>query len=206
VRKLFSLITLCFFSLGGCDQPPPKSYKNKQENNKLSSHLKRNDKSISPSSSPNSAHIGVLDFNKVWQEAKAPERIRSDIQEKRRNYQKEVIKFEEQLRREEESLQSQHEKISAEEYQKKKKKFEEAVLDLQKKVQYRKQGLEKAYSSAMNEVADTLNKIVEKIAQEQKLDLILSATQIAYNNKELNITTQVIDELDMMLSHVELKE
>lgn len=206
MRKLFSLITLCFLSLAGCDQPSSKPYEKKKESSKLSPPLKEPNKTSGASSSHNLTRIGVLDFNKVWQEAKAPERIRNDIQEKRRNYQKEVIKFEEQLRREEESLQSQHEKISAEEYQNKKKKFEEAVLDLQKKVQYRKQGLEKAYSSAMNEVGDTLNKIVEKIAQEQRLDLILSATHVAFSAKELNITSQVINELDMMLSHVELKE
>lgn len=198
--KLYFFMTLCIFGLGGCDQSSPKSQQENPVRIKSSTVSGKKNKTANLVTPHNSLRIVILDFNKVWQEAKAPEKIRNDIQNKRRDYQREVIKFEEQLRKDEESLQSQHEKISAEEYQDKKKKFELAVLDLQKKVQHRKQGLEKSYSTSMNKVGVMLNKIVEKIAKEQKLDLVLSATHVAFSIEGLNITEQVINELDAALA------
>lgn len=196
------------FLLGGCDSSSaPKNSQASAHSPKLSSHESdskstEDEGSASKESAP--LRIGILDFNKVWHEAKAPQQIREAIQAKRRAYQKEIITLEEKLRLEELNLQKEHEKLSAADYQERRKKFESQVLDVQKQAQAHKKGLEKSYTDAMALVSERLNDVIKKIAQKKHLTLILSQTQVAFTETDLDITPQVMADLDQALPSVEL--
>lgn len=211
-RTILTSLFLCtlFLSVSGCDSAPPK-VKAQVQKKETTTELEppKTDKTPSSQSEEknlksSSLRIGVLDFNKVWHDAKAPQHIRDGIQKKRRQYQKEIIKLEEKLRHQEVSLQAEHDKLSAEEYQERRKKFESEVLAVQKQAQAHKQRLEKSYTFAMGQVSETLNKIIEQIAHKKKLTLILSQAQVAFHENSLDITPQVMKELDAALPSIDL--
>lgn len=57
------------------------------------------------------------------------------------------------------------------------------------------QDLNNAQSRAMQKLLTDVAKVVNKIAQDQKYDLILQGESVPYSNKRLNITDQVIADL-----------
>lgn len=206
IPLLFISISVAFL-LSGCDAPKIKSRRAVKVKEAVSEVNQEVAATSSKSPDKRAAFkLGVLDFNRVWLEAKAPVQIRKDIQEKRKKYQLEIIRMEEKLRREENDLQDQHEKLSADEYNEKRKKFEAEVLRVQRQVKLHKGQLEKVYNDAMQRVSKKLTKIVQQVAQEKGFLLILSRTQVAFSENKLDITEEVLAELDKTVPQVAMTE
>jgi Skp family chaperone for outer membrane proteins len=77
---------------------------------------------------------------------------------------------------------------------------------VQRKVQQRKQNLDKALNDAMFEVQKSLNKIVVDLAKEHSLTLVLRKEQTVLVAKPLNITEVVLQRLDQVVPTIKVVE
>lgn len=149
-------------------------------------------------------HIAVVDFDRIWREAKAAVYVRDELEKIRESYQKEVIKFEGELRTKEESLRKKQETLSSEKYEKLRADFENEVKQVQKEVQARKQKLEHVFQVSMDAIRDNLTQAVKEVAEREKYEIVLSESQIAYHTKKYNITEQVLETLNKRLPTIKL--
>jgi outer membrane protein len=76
------------------------------------------------------------------------------------------------------------------------KEFEKKQRDLQYLMQDLNEEYKKLQTDARISILTTINSVVDTIAKKQKFDLIAERANIMYFTKELDITDQVISELN----------
>ena len=151
------------------------------------------------------ANVAVVDVQKLMTDSKAAQSIQKQIETKRQQYQQEFSKHEEELRNSEKSLAEARGNLSAEEFNDRRQDFENKLLETRKLVQKRRRALEKAAAAALAQLRNKVVGIVATIADDQKIDLVITRQNIILVDKDLDITAQVLKQLDSSLSKIELK-
>ena len=88
---------------------------------------------------------------------------------------------------------------------KKAQEFEAKRLEARKAIQDKKSKLDAAYTEAMNSLTQKIYEVCQKIADEQKIDLVITRQNIIVGSMALDITDAVLKGLDDALPSVELK-
>lgn len=148
--------------------------------------------------------IAVLDTQKVMEKSKAVQSIQEQIGQRRSEYQNQLSQKEQQLREENKKLEQQRSVLSAEAYQKKKKKLEKRIQKIQGDVQSQKKGLQKVYNRAMNEVKKELVEIVGNIAEKREIDLVVNKSAVLLVRRKMEITDDALDALNSKLKTVDV--
>jgi Skp family chaperone for outer membrane proteins len=141
----------------------------------------------------------VVDMQQVLQESKAVVSVKAQIDKRRAAIQDEVSKLETELRSSEKSLQDARPTLSQDEFETRRKSFEQRVSQVQAIVQDRRQSLEKAYSDAMNEIRKQLLEIIAKTAEKDSIALVLSKQQVIMVDRKYEKTADILAELDAQL-------
>lgn len=150
--------------------------------------------------------IAIIDIDAIKRNAAVVKDIRSQIGTYRSAFQAEIQKEETELRNSNQVLARQRTILSPEAFAVERRKFEQRVVLVQRKVQQRKQELEKAQGTAMRTVLAALNEIITGIASERNLTLILRANQVILSAPSLNISKEVLERLDNMLPSLAIAE
>jgi Skp family chaperone for outer membrane proteins len=150
--------------------------------------------------------MAVIDMNAVRRNATAVKDIRVQVEKFRAEFQAEIKKEEEELRTANQELGRQRAILSPEAFTDERRKFDQRLAGVQRKVQQRKQNLDKALNDAMFEVQKSLNKIVVDLAKEHSLTLVLRKEQTVLVAKPLNITEVVLQRLDQAVPTIKVVE
>ena len=150
--------------------------------------------------------MAVIDMNEVRRNATAVKDIRAQVEKFRTQFQAEIKKEEEELRTANQELGRQRAILSPEAFADERRKFELRLAGVQRKVQQRKQNLDKALNDAMFEVQKSLNKIVVDLAKEHNLTLVLRKEQTVLVATPLNITGVVLQRLDQAVPTIKVLE
>ena len=102
--------------------------------------------------------MAVIDMNEIRRNAAAVKDIRAQVENLRAAFQTEIKNEEEELRAANQELGRQRAILSSEAFTEERRKFEQRLAGVQRKVQQRKQNLDKALNDAMFEVQKSLNK------------------------------------------------
>ena len=148
--------------------------------------------------------VAVVDMEKVMAAAKAPQSIRSQINEKRKLFQAEIQKEEKDLREGNQELARQRTIMSPEAFKEERRKFEERFVAAQRKMQERKMTLDRARAAAMDKVSDALKQVITKIVKDNGITLLLRREQTVFTDKRLEVTQFVVTELDKLLPSVKV--
>jgi outer membrane protein len=140
--------------------------------------------------------FGVVDMNKVMQKTDAAKDIFGQLEDKRKEYQAQISKEENTLRSAEKEIIKQKDSLSKDEFERKRKEFEEKVMDGQKLVQERKKTLDTAFSGSMTSLRNEAAKIIAEIAKEKHLSAVLSEEAVLLSTPDLDITDAVIEKLN----------
>jgi len=146
--------------------------------------------------------VAVVDMNAVLGNSSATQSIRTQMNDKRKLYQQEIQAEEKVLREGNQELARQRAILSPEAFRKEQAKFEERFVAAQRKMQDRKNSLEKARAGAMNKVGEALKGVITKIVKDNDITLLLRKEQTVFSDKGLNITSAVIKELNAALPKV----
>jgi outer membrane protein len=149
--------------------------------------------------------ISVVDIDKILSASKAAKTLKAQVEEKRKGFIAEVEKAEKSLRESQKAIEKESKSLSKEDLMKKAQEFEAKRLEARKGIQDKKSKLDSAYTEAMNSLTQKIYEVCQKIADEQKIDLVITRQNIIVGSMALDITDAVLKGLDDALPSVELK-
>jgi outer membrane protein len=140
--------------------------------------------------------IGVLDFQRCIQESNEGKRLAEALKNKQAEMQKDVEKKQQELVEMQKELEKQSLMLSMDAKTEREKGFEKKKRDFQYLMQDLNEEMKKLESDAKVSILTTLSGVVETIAKQQKFDLITERANILYFSPGLDISDQVIAELN----------
>lgn len=139
--------------------------------------------------------VGVVDLKKVLTEAPQVAKMRADLQKQFEPKNKELGDMQKKLQAD----MDKYNKESPVMKDKEKKELQDSIVEQQNKFR-EKQGefqksLMEAENKSMQTMSDLVQGIVDKMAKDQKLNLVIAKGALAYSDSSLEITDKVIKEL-----------
>jgi outer membrane protein len=148
----------------------------------------------------------VIDYQRILRDAAAARSIRGQIEERRKVYQEEVSREEQRLHEADKAFAKQRSVLSAEAFAEKRREFEQEVAEVQRLVQERRRELDRLSAVALNEVKRALIEIVTNMAEERGFNLVLPSSEVLFFARTLDLTEEVLAQLDGKLPDVRLSE
>ena len=148
--------------------------------------------------------FAVLDVQKILRNAKAVKNIRDQITAYGTNFEKEIEKERNELRKANQDLSRQRTILAPEAFAEKRREFEKRVVEVQRLVQQRQRELEKSRGTAMLLVNKSYIEIIANLAEERNLAMIIRKNQTAYAAPTLDVTNLVLTRLDKKLPTVKV--
>ncbi len=152
------------------------------------------------------AVVAVVNYQRLLREAKAARQIREEIEARRRRYQEEIKKKEQELLEKEREITRQRSLLSPEAFAKKRREFEQEAAAVQRQVQERRRQLDAASASAYAEVRNAIIAVVGELAEERGFNLVLPSTAVLLFSPRLDLTEEVLAGIDARLPSVEVPE
>jgi outer membrane protein len=143
--------------------------------------------------------VMVVDVQALLQNSKAAKMVRSQIEQKRGEYTKDISHQEESLRAERDALQRQQASLSPEVLNQKGRDFQQKVNDLERNVQGKRQALEKSNGDALQKIQEEMLKIIADIAKQRKSNLVFQRTELVLFDQGFDVTDEVLQKLDEQL-------
>jgi outer membrane protein len=140
--------------------------------------------------------VMVVDYQALLQNSKAAKMVRSQIEEKRGEYTKEISHQEEMLRAERDKLQRQQASLSPEALNQKGRDFQQKVNELERNVQGKRQALEKSNGDALQKIQEQMLKIIADIAKQRKANLVFQRADLILFDQGFDVTDEVLHKLD----------
>jgi Skp family chaperone for outer membrane proteins len=140
--------------------------------------------------------VMVVDVQALLQNSKAAKMVRSQIEQKRNEYTKEISHQEETLRGERDALQRQQASMSADALNQKGREFQQKVNDLERNVQGKRQALEKSNGEALSKIQEQMLKIIADIAKDRKSNLVFQRADLVLFDQSFDVTDEVLQKLD----------
>jgi outer membrane protein len=146
-------------------------------------------------------NVGVVDVNKILANAQQIKDIQADLKKQFDPRGQKIINSQKAFRDDIEKYRQNNTTLQGEALRQEQQK----LIDENKKSQddqlnFRRD-LIAAQNQALRPVLAQIESIVNKIAQERKFDLVITKVSTAYNNPQLEITDQVIAEMEKLGHH-----
>lgn len=152
------------------------------------------------------AVAAVIDYQRVLRDASAAVSIRQQVEARREAYQEEIEREERRLREANDAFAQERAELSAEVQAERRRDFEQDVMEVQRMVQERRRNLDRNSALALNEVKQALIETVTGLAEERGFNIVLSASDVLFFVRTIDITEEVLAELDDRLPEVELPD
>ncbi|MBT6204118.1 MAG: OmpH family outer membrane protein [Alphaproteobacteria bacterium] len=148
--------------------------------------------------------IAVVDVQRLLQESLAGQSIESQLQQARSAFGNDISQKETALRDRERQLVDQSAILAAEVLAEERRKFEEEVIALQREVRERQQGMEQAYAEAIATVRENVIAILQNLVEQRGIDVVLPRSGYLVANRELDLTDEILGELNQVLPSLTL--
>ncbi len=146
--------------------------------------------------------VGVVDFERVIRDSAAGRALRQQIDARRTTFQAEVADAEGKLRAEEQELKQQQAVLDPTMFDERRQAFLAKVNQVQRLVQTRRQTLDGAYSSGVEEIKKVAIAIIGEFAKERGFNLVMPLSQVLLVGPGYDITVPVLEELNRRLPTV----
>lgn len=151
-------------------------------------------------------NIAVIDMLKINKDAKVMISLNKQKDAALDKIQKEVAEKRKTFEGKEDELKTKQSVMDKEAFIKEIQSFQSEVLNYDKQTEQKVAGVEKAYIEALKTIQDDyLYRIVNKIGKEKGYSLVLNAQTAIVLDKNLDITTDVIEALNDEIKEIELK-
>jgi len=149
-----------------------------------------------------SAKIAVVDVESILENSSAIGSIRKSINELTKTIENEISEQEKEYKKRQQELLELQKTVSQEKFDSLVLKFNKNVSKIQKHIQQKKIALEYARSQAIEVVHQKTISIIGDLAKKYSFDIVLPTSQVLYVKSELNITPEVISQLNDSLKEV----
>ncbi|MEP3245886.1 MAG: OmpH family outer membrane protein [Sneathiella sp.] len=149
--------------------------------------------------------VAILDFGKILIQSTAMKDAHDQIALMEEQYKKSQTIKESAFREEEQKLLQQRSILTPDAFSKKRDAFRDKARRFQSDVRLKLRQFALTRSSVVQQVETTLEPIVSKIAKSVKADMILEKKQILFAATEIEITDQIISDLNKKLPKIKVK-
>ncbi|WP_250310722.1 OmpH/Skp family outer membrane protein [Rickettsia endosymbiont of Oedothorax gibbosus] len=151
------------------------------------------------------AKIAIVDVQSVLEHSAAIQSIRKAVEQIGKQIRQDLSKKDIELKKIDNLLMEKRNSVSESAFEQEVNAFNKKVNIAQKEIQDRKARLEQSHAEGIGKVQETIIKIINDLAEKHNLDLVIPNTQILFAKNTLNITQEVIAELNNQLKHVIIK-
>jgi Skp family chaperone for outer membrane proteins len=149
--------------------------------------------------------VAVVDVQSTLENSLAVQSIRESVYQVNEKIQQDMSDKLAEFKKIEATIFAKRSSISDEEFEKEVLRFEKAVNLVKKKIQDRKMHLERTHAEAMAKVYEAAINIISNLAEKHNINLVIPNTQILFAKSTLNMTAEVIIELNNKLKTVKMK-
>lgn len=167
--------------------------------------IRPDDSSAAKDAAAGDVRIAVVNVQSLLTESDAAKDIQKQLTEQREKFQSEMEGIERKLKEDEQALGKRDGKPPSEELLKKRSAFEKEIMEARKLAQKRRRSLEKAYLEATVELKKEVTKIVAGMFDAEEYDLVLTSQDVVMARKAMDITEEVMKELNGKISKVPVK-
>ena len=148
--------------------------------------------------------IAVINIQDIMRDSLAAKSVKKKLEAKQKSFQNEMSKKDKDLQSKEKALAAQQSTLSAAEFQKIVKSFRTSAAKAQRDVSTKKAKLDKAFAAALATIQKTVVTIVEGMAKERGVKVVLPTSQLLYADPSMNITKEVLGKLNKKLPSVKV--
>jgi outer membrane protein len=149
--------------------------------------------------------MGVVDVQRVMQEASSAKMVQQQLEDQRLKFQTIIADEEKELRQAEQDLAKERETAKPDLYAEKEQLLRQKFVAVERRVQARRKVLDTAFTESMETVKKNLLEIVEAVALDKNIQVMLLKQQILWNAKELDLTDEILRRLDKKLPSIDIK-
>jgi outer membrane protein len=147
--------------------------------------------------------VAVVDMQRVLRDSAAGRSIQSQLEVESRKFRDQVTQLQDQIKAGENDLRRQRSVMAQEAFNDAAQALQRKQADAQRTVQERQEALQKGEGDAVNVVSDNMRDIVQTLAAERHLGLVVSKqVVISFSDKNMDITDDVIQRLNTKLPSV----
>ena len=146
-----------------------------------------------------------IDFKFILNESQAGKKAQKFLKEKLEKGIKNIQTEEKKILDQEKQLINQKKVISPEEYKNKVKELRKKVSSLQKKRNSLLESVSKQRTEARNELLKNLNPIIKQYMKDKKIRMVLDKKSLLLADENLDITSEIMNELNKKLKSISLK-
>ena len=148
--------------------------------------------------------IAVIDVQRVLQESRAAKHVQKQIEAQRAAFQTETEKEENALRKDEQDLSKLRSANSAA-YAEREQQLRQRTLTVERHFEARRKKLDQAFTEAKNSMNAALTEIVQTLAHERGLSVVLIKQQTLWAEPTLDLTAEVLDRLNKKMPQMPIK-
>lgn len=149
--------------------------------------------------------FATVDVQQLMTDSKVGKSLMAQLTAKQSALQADYKKAEQMLEQEQEALQKEVGKLSAEEFSNKRTAYQKKVLDTKTELENRKRALEEQTRASTNELRKQITDIVFNLAQAQNIDLVLTRQNVVAAAKSVDITDEALKEMDKKVSEIKIQ-
>jgi outer membrane protein len=150
-------------------------------------------------------HLAIVDLGLVLQNSAAGRSIREQVDRQGQAFQAELARRQAELQKQQSDLQAQQPTMSPDAFADKRRAFETDVSALQRQTDERKDQLQRATDDAMKVVQTNILQILTQEKAERGVDMIAHAGALAMADPGFDLTSEVLQRLDVKLPRVTVK-
>lgn len=148
--------------------------------------------------------ILVMDVAQVIRRSTAAQDIQAQIDVQREAAQEEFAKIEEELRAIDAELAEQRASLDPAEFERRRRDFEEQIVEAQTRAQARRVGIERAQEAAIEKVKEALETVVIEIARARRVSLVLDRADVVLASADFDISGEALARLNELLPKVDV--
>ncbi len=148
---------------------------------------------------------GVVDIQKINQEAAVYKNLQSQIQQKQNSFQIKISNADAEIKSEEKKLSDSRDTLSPQEFERRRKALVAKFESEQKNMQTERQAINESISGAALEVGKKLEEAIAEVAKNKNLSIVYVKNSLAYYSQDKDVTKEVISALNKKISRVQLK-
>lgn len=148
--------------------------------------------------------VAIVDVQEVLRKAKAGAALRDEVENQRSSFERDLEKLRGELRTAEEQLRRQQSVLSPEALEQRRRDLERRANDARRETEERQNALNKVFNQAMGKLREEMARAVAEVMQGKAVTLVLPRATVLVYDEKMNITNDVIVNLDKRLPKVPL--
>lgn len=147
-------------------------------------------------------NVGTVDIAAILRQSTAAQGLQRQMQVEQEKYQISTDQQQRTLQAEEEAIERQRTSLSAEVYTEKRREFQERVNRTTTEFRVRRRQIDEAFTNATNQINRTLLEVIEELARDQNIQLVVRREAILYQQAVFDLTEAAGESLNQRLPSV----